>query len=597
MGNIINDRISALRKLMAEENMSVYLIPMSDYHKSEYLSDYFREILFMSDFSGSNATLVITHDEAFLWTDGRYFIQAEHQMKDNIIKLVKEGVEGEPTTNEIIKENLKENTYLGLDGRLITVREAEALEKICKEKNASIKATKDLVDKIWDDRPSISHSKIFKLPLNRTGKNRDEKINMVREKMKEYKTDGYILTSLCDIAYLLNLRAFDIPSVPVFLSYIYISMDDVILYVSKESLTSDIEKELKDSYIKVKSYNDIYDDLSNVKEKNILLDDTSVNYALKKSFNEDVSFTYKINPTLLMKAVKNETEIKETVNAHIKDGVALTHFIYWLKKTIKEREISEVDASKKLLEFREKEKDFLEVSFDSIVAYGENAAMMHYTATKDNYSIIKDRGLLLVDSGGQYMDGTTDVTRTIALSDLTEEEKIDYTTVLRCHLRLMDAHFLKGNIGQNLDILARGPVWDRGLDYRCGTGHGVGHVLNVHEGPNAFRWKVNSNSLVYEIVPGMITSDEPGIYVEGKYGIRLETEILCVEDRVTEYGQFYRFNPITFAPIDLEPIVKDMLTQYEIKTLNDYHKKVYETLSPYFEGEELSWLKENTREI
>ena len=298
----------------------------------------------------------------------------------------------------------------------------------------------------------------------------------------------------------------------------------------------------------------------------------------------------------IMKAIKNETEIKETKNAHVKDGVALTHFIYWIKKNIKDKKISELDVSDKLYELRSSQKDFVELSFNTIAAYEANAAMMHYTATKDNFSYIKNRGLLLVDSGGQYMDGTTDVTRTIALEDLTEDEKIDYTTVVRCHLRLMAAHFLKGNVGQNLDILARGPVWDRGLDYRCGTGHGVGHVSNVHEGPNAFRWNIKGNAISC-IVPGMITSDEPGIYIENKYGIRIESEILCVEDVKTEYGQFYKFEPITYAPIDLKPIKKDMLTQYEVKTLNDYHKLVYEKLSPYFEGEELSWLKENTREI
>lgn len=596
MGNIINERIKKIRDLMKKHNMSIYLIPMSDFHSSEYLSEYFREILFMSNFSGSNAIVVITLDKAALWTDGRYFIQAERQMKDNEIHMYKMAVEGEPTVNEYIENNLKENTALGFDGRLITIANAKALEEICEKKKCTIEDKYDLPGEIWEDRPNLPNTKIWELPEKRAGKSRDKKLSDVREKMKEYESDGYLLTSLCDIAWLLNLRAFDIECTPVFLSYIYITKKDAFLYVNKEQIDSKIEKILSKSNIKIKGYDDIYSDLKNVKEKNILLDDSCVSFTLKNSFPSYVKFIYKENPTSLMKAIKNETEIKETKNAHVKDGVALTHFIYWLKKNIKDKTISELDVSDKLYELRSSQKDFVELSFNTIAAYEANAAMMHYTATKDNFSYIKNRGLLLVDSGGQYMDGTTDVTRTIALEDLTEDEKIDYTTVVRCHLRLMAAHFLKGNVGQNLDILARGPVWDRGLDYRCGTGHGVGHVSNVHEGPNAFRWNIKGNAISC-IVPGMITSDEPGIYIENKYGIRIESEILCVEDIKTEYGQFYKFEPITYAPIDLKPIKKDMLTQYEVKTLNDYHKLVYEKLSPYFEGEELSWLKENTRAI
>lgn len=596
MGNIINERIKKIRNLMKKHNMSIYLIPMSDFHSSEYLSEYFREILFMSNFSGSNAIVVITLDKAALWTDGRYFIQAERQMKDNEIHMYKMAVEGEPTVNEYIENNLRENTALGFDGRLITIANSKALEAICEKKKCTIEDKYDLPGEIWEDRPNLPNTKIWELPEKRAGKSRDKKLSDVREKMKEYESDGYLLTSLCDIAWLLNLRAFDIECTPVFLSYIYITKKDAFLYVNKEQIDSKIEKILSKSNIKIKGYDDIYSDLKNVKEKNILLDDSCVSFTLKNSFPSYVKFIYKENPTSLMKAIKNETEIKETKNAHVKDGVALTHFIYWLKKNIKDKKISELDVSDKLYELRSSQKDFVELSFNTIAAYEANAAMMHYTATKDNFSYIKNRGLLLVDSGGQYMDGTTDVTRTIALEDLTEDEKIDYTTVVRCHLRLMAAHFLKGNVGQNLDILARGPVWDRGLDYRCGTGHGVGHVSNVHEGPNAFRWNIKGNAISC-IVPGMITSDEPGIYIENKYGIRIESEILCVEDIKTEYGQFYKFEPITYAPIDLKPIKKDMLTQYEVKTLNDYHKLVYEKLSPYFEGEELSWLKENTRAI
>ncbi|MCR4782610.1 MAG: aminopeptidase P family protein [Lachnospiraceae bacterium] len=597
MASKINMRIEKLRELMAERNMSVYVIPMADFHSSEYVGAYFMEVEFMSGFTGTNATVVVTKDKAGLWTDGRYFIQAKRELDGSCVKLYEMGEEGVPTVNEFIEKELLPNTALGLDGRIFTISIAKEFKEICDKKNCSLSVKEDLVDTIWTDRPSLPEGKVWELGVEHAGKSREEKLSDVRKKMEEYKASGYLLTDLCSIAWLLNLRGDDIPSVPVFLSYIYINEKKATLYINQSILSDEIKDSLSKCNIALKDYDEVYSDLKNISEKRVLIDDSVVNYALLESFNEDVEPVFEVNPTELMKAVKNETEIRDTKNAHVRDGIALTHFIYWVKKAAKTEKLSEVDASNKLLEFRKAQKDFLDVSFDTIAAYGPNAAMMHYSATEEKFSYIEPKGFLLVDSGGHYIDGTTDVTRTIKLGELSEEEMVDYTTVLRCHLRLMDAHFPKGACGQNLDILARGPVWDRGLDYRCGTGHGVGHILNVHEGPNAFRWRIVSKANAWELRPGMITSNEPGLYIEDGYGIRIENEILVKEDVKTEYGQFYSFENLTVAPYDLDAVKTEMLTQYEKETLNRYNRFVYETLSPDFEGEELEWLKNATREI
>lgn len=597
MENVINERIAKLREIMAEKGISVYMVPMADFHHSEYIGEYFMEVEYISGFTGTNATVVITPEKAGLWTDGRYFIQAKRELAGSEVKLYEMGEEGVPTVTEFVEQELIECTALGFDGRLFTIEQVEKFEKIVRAKDGTIAEAEDLIDYIWTDRPALPVSDVWELPVEHAGKSRMDKIADIRKKMKELDADGYFLSDLCSIAWVLNLRGNDIPSVPVFLSFLYINEKEVVLFAEKNNFSFQVTSSLDSDGIRISSYEDYYLELANMKEERVLIDPSVVSHASLVAFNKNVEFVREVNPTELMKAVKNETEIKDTTEAHIKDGVALTHFIYWLKKTVKTEKISEVDAQEKLLEFRREQSDFLDVSFETISAYGPNAAMMHYSATPEKFSMIEPKGMYLVDSGGHYIEGTTDVTRTIAVGPLTDFEKEDYTTVLRCHLRLLDAHFLKGCTGQNLDILARGPVWDRGLDYRCGTGHGVGHILNVHEGPNSFRWRIPNKSNVWELQPGMITSNEPGIYVEDAYGIRIENEILCVEDQKTEYGQFYKFNSLTVVPIDLEPVIVDRLTQYEKETLNKYHKFVYETLAPYFEGEELDWLKEATKEI
>ena len=592
-----DSRLRSLRAEMAKKKIDIYMLMMSDFHASEYVGDYFKEIEFLSGFTGTNATIVVTKDEAGLWTDGRHFIQARREMAGSGVVLFEMGTEGVPTVKEFVTSHLKKGQVLAYDGRLMPVATHREYLEVAKEAEASVVVKYNLIDKLWKERPALPCKPMWVVKKPYAGVSAKSKIKQVFEVMKEKKADAFLLTSLYDIAWLLNLRGDDISSVPVFMSYFYLTFHDATLYVDKKSLNAEVKKHLEKNQITVKGYEDIYKDLKHVKEKNVLLDPAIVNAALISAFPKKVSFVEDANPTELMKAIKNEVEQENTRLAHIKDGVAVTKFIYWLKQNIGKMEITEVSAAEKLLEFREAQEHFIDVSFDTIAAYGPNAAMMHYEATPESYSVLEPKGFLLVDSGGHYLEGTTDITRTIVLGPLTEHEREAYTLTVRSHLRLLDAHFPDGATGQNLDILARGPMWDLGLDYRCGTGHGVGHILNVHEGPNSFRWRMTDRMRVWPLKPGMITTDEPGLYVEDELGVRIESELLCVEDRKTEYGQFYKFENLTFCPIDLDAIDVDKLTYLERKSLNDYHKAVYEKLAPLLTKEEAEWLKHETREV
>lgn len=590
-------RLEALRAEMKKNKIDMYLIPMSDFHASEYVTDYFKETEFLSGFTGENATVVVTQTKSGLWTDGRFFIQAKRELKGSGTTLFEMGEEGVPTVFEYIKKNLKENQTLGYDGRVISLANHRKYEAIAKENKAKINVKKNLIDKIWKERPSLPKTSLWVLQKKYAGVTLEEKLTNLRKVMKEKGADAHLLTCLYDNAWLLNLRANDIASVPVFMSYVYVKQNKCVLYAFTEAIDKKVAKYLEDNKVVVKNYDEIYKDLAKETAKKVLIDPAIVNVALIKSFPAKTQFVEDYNPTEIARAIKNKTEIKNTKEAHIKDGVAVTKFIYWLKKNVGKKKITEMSASDVLLEYRKEQKNFLDVSFDTISAYGPNAAMMHYSATEEHNAEILNKSFLLVDSGGHYLEGTTDITRTIAVGPLTEEEKHAYTTVTRCNLRLQEAHFPKGCIGQNLDILARGPVWDEGLDYRCGTGHGVGHILSVHEGPQGFRWKVLDKSKVWELQPGMITTDEPGLYVEDGYGIRIENELLCVEDQKTEYGQFYKFEQLTFAPFEVEAINVDELTHLERKALNDYHAAVYEKISPYLTKEEAAWLKKVTKPL
>lgn len=596
---MIKQRIENIRDLMKEKNIYAYIVPSSDYHQSEYVGDYFKSREFMSGFTGSAGTLIISMDEAGLWTDGRYFIQAENELKDSGIKLFKMGEEGVPTIEEYLLEKLPKNSTLGFDGRVMSVKEGQSLANKLAFKGINIEYKYDLVNDIWKDRCSLPTEKAFLLGTEYSGESFSDKLSRIRAVMKEKKATTHILASLDDIAWLFNIRGRDVKSNPVVLSYAVISIDSVYLFIDKNKIGEDIKVELSKENVQIKGYEEVYEFIKNIDENEVVLIDTSkVNYAIYNNIPSNVQKIEERNPSVLFKSIKNEIELKNIRNSHIKDGVAFTKFMYWLKNNIGKIEITEISATQKLEDFRREQDKFIEPSFSTIAAYKDHAAMMHYSATEESNYKLEPRDLFLVDSGGQYFDGTTDITRTIALGPIPENVRKDFTNVVRGMIRLSKAKFLYGCRGYNLDILARGPLWEEGIDYKCGTGHGIGFVLNVHEGPNGFRWKVREDiddSCILE--EGMVTTNEPGVYVENSHGIRIENEIVVRKAEKNEYGQFMDFEVITFAPIDLDAIDESLILKDEKVYLNNYHKQVYDKISPYLNEEEKQWLKTYTREI
>lgn len=593
---MIKERLAKLRELMKREGYTAYVIPTNDFHLSEYTGDYFKERKFMSGFTGSAGTLVVTEDKAGLWTDGRYYIQAERQLEGSTITLFKQGMAGVPMPEDYLAENMKSGDVVGFDGRVIPAKWGMDLETRLKAKGADVNGSKNLIDEIWTDRPAMPKDKLFILEEKYAGESMAHKVLRLREKMAEYGAGVHILTSLDDIAWLYNLRGNDIANTPVFMAYTMVSSESVLLFIDSDKLTPEIKAYLKENNVEVMPYHAIYEWLTWVdKDEKVLLDLNHINYAIVKALPARIE--NRPNPTTLFKAIKNDTEIENLFKAHIKDGVAVTKFMYWLKTNVSKTEITEISASDYLENCRRKQ-GCLDLSFPTISAYNANAAMMHYSATPDSNAVLKPEGFLLVDSGGQYYEGTTDITRTMALGPVCDAWKTHYTAVLRGMLNLQNARFLYGCTGLNLDILARGPMWDVDIDYQCGTGHGVGYLLSVHEGPNGFRWRVvpeRNDSAVLEA--GMITTDEPGVYIAGSHGIRIENELVCRKGQANEYGQFMYFEPLTFAPIDLDAIDTDQLTVVDKKRLNDYHKLVFDTIAPYLTEEEAAWLEKYTAAV
>lgn len=596
---MIAERIAALRAEMEKRKIAMYIVPTSDFHESEYVGDYFKARKYITGFTGSAGVAVITMEEAGLWTDGRYFIQAEKQLAGTSVTLFKMGEEGVPTVKEYVSRNLKEGGCLGFDGRVINAEDGAFFEKTAREKQGCVSVSEDLVGMIWKDRPVFPMNPVFILEEKYAGESAGSKLERLRKEMEENKADVHILTSLYDIAWLFNIRGGDIACVPVVLSFAAVTRTETYWFIHEEVLDKAVKSYCEENGIQLRPYEAIYEYAESVLAgQKVLLDKNVVNYRIFYNLNSEVTVISKSNPTEKMKAVKNETERKNIRNAHIKDGVAFTKFMYWLKHAVGTEPVTEISASDYLEARRREQELFVDLSFDTISAYGANAAMMHYSATEESNARLKPEGFLLVDSGGHYLDGSTDITRTIALGALSEEEKQHFTVVCRSNLNLAAAKFLHGCCGSNLDILARGPLWNLGLDYRCGTGHGIGYLLNVHEGPNGFRWKIlpeRNDSCVLE--EGMVTTDEPGVYLEGKYGIRTENELLCRKAEKNEYGQFMEFETITYAPIDLDAILPGEMTAGERKLLNDYHEMVYEKISPYLTLEEQEWLKEYTRAV
>ena len=613
-----NERLLSLRNQMKEAGVHCMVIPTSDYHNSEYVSDFFMARKYFSGFTGSAGTLVVTPDEAALFTDGRYFIQAAKELKDSGITLMKMGEPEVPTMTEYVDQKLQQGWTLCFDGRVLTSSKGSELEEIVRKHGGQLRFDLDLCDAAWENRPALIHHPVFVLSEEYAGESVEEKLTRVREEMKKEEAGIHVLTSLDDIAWLYNIRSNDVECCPVMLAYTMVTEDRALLFAEEGFAAGEdtsARERMEKAGVEIYPYDRFYKMLSSVaaqaaKEEQasrVWIDESQVNFRVLKELQKicaeegaqaGTKLLNKENPTTLMKSIKNETELKHTRRAHIKDAVAVTKFMYWLKKNIGSIPMDEVSVAEKIDGLRAQQEGFIELSFPTISAYGTNGAIIHYGAQKETCAALKPEGMLMIDSGGHYIDGTTDITRTFILGPVTSEMKKHYTLVLRAMLSMRATRFLHGCTGANLDIRAREVLWEHGLDYKHGTGHGVGNILNVHEGPQSFRWKILPDAgkpAVFE--EGMITSDEPGIYLENQYGIRIENEILCRKGEENEYGQFMYFEDLTFVPIDLDGVELSQMSELDKERLNDYHAAVFEKLKPYFEGEELTWLRHVTRAV
>ncbi len=588
----INSRIASLRKVMSERGIDVFIIPSSDNHGSEYVSEYFRVRAWISGFTGSAGTVVITKDEAHLWTDGRYFLQAADQLKGSEVILEKMGEPGVKTYTQWIFDNIQDGGTVSFNSKVFTVSSLERLKDEFSGKDINIMPVEDIFEGLWQGRPDMPKNEIFIFDEKYTGKSASDKISEVKEGINKIKADNFLLASIDDIAWLLNLRGEDVVGNPVFLSYFLMAGDNCTLYVDEAKITDEVKAYLTKANVEVKGYDDIVEDIKGVRGS-LVYDPSKTNVWLKEAIADDVKIIEKRDITTDLKAKKNETELRCMENAHVKDGVAVVRFAKWLKENIGKIEITEMSAGDKVLEFRQMGEDFLYPSFDTIAGYGPHGAMNHYKAEPDTNLTLEPKGLFLLDSGGQYLDGTTDITRTFALGELTEQEREDYTLTLKCHLSLGNAIFREGTAGCHLDVLARKDIWSRGIDFNHGTGHGVGFFLNIHEGPMS----IGKNYVQVPLEVGMVISNEPGVYRAGSHGIRIENLVAVQPKFSTEFGNFFCFKNLTLCPYDLDAIKVDMLTSEEIDLINAYHKEVFEKLSPSLNEEETAWLKEVTRAI
>ena len=593
-----NVRLEKLRALMEAHNMDAYYVPSSDFHDSEYVEDFFRCRAYVSGFTGSAGTLVVTKDFAGVWTDGRYFVQAKKELEGQDVELMKMGEEGVPTIDAFLAEKLPEGGVLGMDGRVVNTGIGRGFEKIVAKKNGSMAIRHDLVGEVWETRPELEAPVVWVLKEEFSGESTQSKVARLRAEMEEKGADLHVISTLDDIAWLLNIRKETTDGNVLPTAHVLVAKDSLRLFINSSRCSDEVMAYFAENNIQVEKYEDIYEAVAAVKEQKILLEPDKVNYALSSSIDASNVVIEAMNPTSLMKAVKNPVEVENLRKCHIKDGVALTKFIYWIKKNVGKIELSETEAAEKLEEFRKAQEGYLGPSFSTISAYGANAAMCHYHATKENESMVEANGFYLVDSGGQYYDGTTDVTRTIVVGPATEEMKKHFTWVLMGTLRLANAKFLHGCRGMNLDYQARGALWQQGLDFNHGTGHGVGFLSSVHERPNGIRWKIVPERMDSCILDeGMFQSDEPGLYIEGSHGIRTENLLICHKAEKNMYGQFMNFETLTFTPIDLDGVDISVMEPSDVRMLNAYHKECYEKLSPYMTEEENEWLKEATRAI
>ena len=591
-------RMAALRQKMDEAGIDAYVVSCGDYHGSEYYSDYFCTLQAMSGFTGESSLLVIGKTQSALWVDGRFFLQGALELEGTEIRLMRMGLPGVPTVTAYLKELLPEGGCLGFDGRVITLRQAGEWQKALAEKQVRLAATRDLVGEVWEDRPAQVFAPLFALPERVTGESAASKLARVREAVKAAGADAHLITSLDDIAWILNLRGGDVPCNPVFFSFLLLREADGEWFVHRDAVSEEIRLQAEALGLKLREYNEIWTD-GNVFAgiRRLLLDPARACCFFRAVLPEQVTIVEAANPSTLMKAVKNRAEQEALRKAQHQDGLAMVRFLYALTHKPDIEAWDEMDAGDYLEQCR-REAGAFDLSFPSISAMGTNAAIVHYAPERGKCARLAAEGLYLIDCGGQYPEGTTDITRTVALGPVSERAKFCYTAVLRGMLRLAAAKFPKGCTGYHLDVLARGPLWDAGLDYRHGTGHGVGFCLNVHEGPNAFRWTLPQDvKAMVPLEPGMVTTDEPGYYEEGAFGIRIENDLLCVEDEHSPYGDYYRFETLTLCPIDLTPVLTEQLTQYEKQQLNDYHERVYRELQQDLPEEIRQWLREVTRAI
>ena len=590
-------RITALRAIMKREGIDYYYIPTADFHESEYVVEYFKARKFITGFTGSAGVAVIGQEEAWLWTDGRYFIQAAAQIEGSGFGLMKMGQEGVPTVMQYLDEKLQEGQCIGFDARVVNTNDAKEFAKIAAKKHGSLKTDKDLLDEVWTDRPALVHQPADVLKDEFNGEATASKLARVREQMEKEEAQYHIISTLDDIAWILNVRGNDIPHVPVVLSFLVIGKENAMWFVEENALSDAVKEMAAECGITIRPYEDVYAYAATIHEhSSVILDKRKVNYRITNALSETVHIVSKANPSQLMKAIKNEIELENTRKAHLLDGIAVTKFMYWLKKNVGKIPMDEVSVSDYLQSLREQMEGYRDISFDTIAGYNANAAMMHYKAEPDTAAKLEPQGMLLVDSGGHYDTGTTDITRTFVLGPISDIQKKHFTMVVKSNLTLANVKFLYGCNGISLDVICREPIWKENLDYQCGTGHGVGYLLNVHEGPNSFRWQYRPG-FDNPFEAGMITTDEPGIYLQDQYGIRTENELICVKGEKNQYGQFMGFENITYVPIDLDGIDKQYLNAEDVKQLNDYHKMVYEKISPYMTSEENEWLKEYTRAI
>ena len=609
----INLRLAKLREKMSEVGVGICLIPTSDCHDSEYICEYYKTREYFSGFTGSAGSLIVTLKDAALFTDGRYFIQAQKQLSSTEITLMKMGEEGVPGINEYIVQKMSEGDILGFDGRVVNAAFAQNLADRLKEKGCGINYKFDPAENAWENRPPIEFKDVFILDEKYAGECASDKIAAIFEYMKEKGADSHIVTSLDDIAWILNLRGDDVKYCPVFFAYMVFVRQECHLYARIDEKRTDVLLYLKKIGVFLHDYDEFFEDglqrVNNCTKQRLLYDKTRISYLTFMTLREGLDYINAPNPSTLKKCIKNPVEIANIMKANVKDGVAVVKFERWLEEELRARRksletgsttsaslLNEITISDKLEEMRRAEQSFIEPSFETISAYGSNGAIIHYAATKDSNAQIVDGSFLMLDSGGHYYEGTTDVTRTYAIGEVSDKLKQDYTLVLRCMLKLMNLTFPYGARGNNLDVEARSLLWSKGLDFKHGTGHGIGYLSDVHEGPNRISWKIPENSqpgVIYEA--GMLTSDEPGLYFEGKYGIRIETDILCVEKFSNEYGRFMGFIPMTYVPIDMTAIYKPDMTPEDIAYLDEYHKTVYEKLSPYLSGDDLEYLKEKTK--